>query len=185
MSGAVRIGGMLRQSLRFGVFVLLLVGVLALLNWAPELLQSNGLKRFPTVDAAARELHTLHIYLPTYMPEDLHLALPPSEVFAQTSPFHASVLHFTFRDSAGIGLVIQQTTASAAFRIEPLLRLITEERHSEISLKGRSALLTNGPCGSGASCSRLSWREAGTDITLIGALPPQELIKIAASMLPG
>ncbi len=174
----------LRQMLHFIVIVLVLVAVLALLNWIPGILQKNRLQRFASVDAARKVLHMQKIYLPTFIPENLNLAWPPTEVYGQDTPFRACVMHFSFRDRKGIGLLIQQVDAQAPYRLEPLLRIREKKRVNEVHVKDRKAILAAALCDQDIPCNQLSWDEGGTVITLTGKMAARDIIRIAASMLP-
>jgi hypothetical protein len=174
----------LRQLIHFSAIVFVLVAVLALLNWLPLILQKNRLQRFDSVEAARKVLHMQTIYLPTYIPETLNLAWPPSEIYAQDTPFSACIMHFTFRDRKEIGLMIQQADSQALYALEPLLRIREKKRANTVSVKNRKAVLVSAVCDQDIPCNQLSWDEGSTTITLTGKMPARDIIRIAASMLP-
>lgn len=173
-----------RQLLQFGVIVLVMVLVLALLNWMPSLIQKHRLKRFNSVEAARKELDIPRIYLPTFIPEDLNLAWPPSDVYAQDTPFRASIMHFTFRGGKEIGLIIQQADADAPYSLEPVMRVREKKTGVDVSVRNRKARLVAAVCDRDVPCHQLSWNEGGTIITLTGKIHTREIIRIAGSMLP-
>lgn len=174
----------LRQLIKFGVIVLVMVAVLALLNWLPLILQKNRLQRFSSIEAARKVLHMQTIYLPTYIPENLNLAWPPAEIYGQDTPFRACLMHFTFRDRREIGLMIQQVESQAPYGLEPLLKIREKQRVNTVSVKNRAASLVTAVCDQNIPCYQLSWDEGGTTITLTGKIPARDIIRIAASMLP-
>ncbi len=175
----------IKKIIKFSGIVLFMVVILALLNWLPSIIQKNKLKKFESVEAARKELHMKNIYLPAYIPEHLGLVWPPAEIYAQDSPFNAILMHFNFKDKKEIGLIIHQVDAGAQYEIKPHIKIRQLREGRSISVKHRTALLVPAVCGNDSPCHQLSWNENGTVLTLIGEFTAQELIKIAASMLPG
>jgi len=174
----------LHQLFKFSAIIFVMVVVLALLNWLPLLLQKNRLQRFGSVEAARKVLHMQTIYLPTYIPENLNLAWPPADIYAQDTPFSACIMHFTFRDSRQIGLMIQQVDSKAPYGLEPLLKIKEKKSVNSVTVKNRKALLVSAVCDQDIPCNQLSWDEDSTTITLTGKIPARDIIRIAASMLP-
>jgi hypothetical protein len=174
----------LHQLINFGAIVFMMGAVLVLLNWLPLILQQNRLQRFVSIEAARKVLHMQTIYLPTYIPENLNLAWPPAEIYAQDTPFRACIMHFTFRDRKEIALLIEQADSQAPYALEPLLKIREKKRTNEVSVKNRKAILISAVCAQDIPCNQLSWDEGGTTITLIGKLPAPDIIRIAASMIP-
>ena len=175
---------LIMSLLLFGITVALVTGVLAILNWLPSLMQGQAMKRFASVDAAKKELRLKGLFLPTYIPEHLNLAWPPAEVYAQTVPFRAFIVHLHYRDRKETGLVIQQTDANAPYRIEPLIKIRVKAAGSRISIKDRQAELVPAVCEGDIPCNEVSWNEGGTIITIICACSTQDTVKIASSTLP-
>ncbi len=169
----------------FVVTILLVTAILTVLNWLPSLVQKRTMKRFNSIDIARKELGLHRLFLPTYIPEDLHLVWPPEEIYAQEVPFSAFIMHLRYRDSRDIGLVIQQTDANAPYQIEPLIKIKTKTEGSQIFIKDRKALLVPAICDENTPCNEVSWNEDGTIITLICKCSAQEIVKIASSTLPG
>ena len=174
-----------KKLIFFTVTVLLITAILALLNWLPSLIQKRTMKRFSSIDSAKKELRLHRLFLPTYIPEDLHLVWPPAEMYGQEVPFSAFIIHLRYRDSRNIGLVIQQTDATAPYQIEPLIKISTKSKGSQIFVKDRKALLVPAICDENTPCNEISWNEDGTIITLICKCSAQEIVKIASSTLPG
>ena len=168
----------------FGLTVALVSAVLAVLNWLPSLMQERTMKRFASVDEAKKELRLKGLFLPTYIPEHLNLAWPPAEVYAQTVPFSAFIMHLHYKDRKETGLVIQQTDANAPYQIKPLMKIREETAGSKITIKNRQANLVRALCEGDIPCSEVSWNENGTIITIICACSTQDAIKIASSTLP-
>jgi hypothetical protein len=176
---------LIRSLSLFGLTVALVTGLLAVLNWLPSIMQKQTMKRFASVDAARKELRLKGPFLPTYIPEHLNLAWPPAEVYAQTVPFSAFIMHLHYKDRKETGLVIQQTDANAPYRIEPLMKIREKTGGSKITIKNRQADLVPALCEGDIPCSEISWNEDGTIITIICACSTQDAIKIASSTLPG
>ncbi|NJD55362.1 MAG: hypothetical protein FIA94_03040 [Nitrospirae bacterium] len=173
-----------KRLLLFCLTVFLVTGVLAVLNWLPSLVQKQTMKKFSSIDAAEKQLRVKHLFLPTLIPEDLRIVWPPAEIYAQDVPFSAFIMHLKYKDSNGIGLVIQQTDADAPYQIEPLIKVKTVTAGSQIFIKDRKAVLVPAVCDDDIPCNEVSWNEGGTIITLICKCSAQEVVKIAASTLP-
>ena len=169
----------------FVITVLLVTGFLTVLNWLPSLLQKQTMKRFSSIDSAEKELRMKHLFLPTYIPEDLLLVWPPAEIYAQEVPFRAFIMHLKYKDSNQVGLVIQQTDAHAPYQIEPLIKIKATSAGSQISIKNRKAVLVPAVCDGNIPCNEVSWDEDGTIVTLICKCSTQDIVKIASSTLPG
>jgi hypothetical protein len=173
-----------RKAALFAATILFVAGLLSLLNWVPLIIQKQKLKSFSSPDAAAKELHIRKIYLPSYLPEHLNLAWPPSEVYGQDAPFSAVVMYLSFKQKQEIGLALHQSDANAPYLFEPLIKIRPGQNSKQISLKGRRAMLVPAVCDNNTPCNQLSWDENGMVITLIGKFSAQDIIKIASSMIP-
>ncbi len=173
-----------KKVILFAAMILIVAGVLSLLNWLPLIMQKQKLKSFSSPDAAAKELHISKIYLPSYLPEHLNLAWPPSEVYGQNTPFNAVVMYLSYKQGKQMGLALHQSDAQAPYRLDPLIKIRRGQNSSVIFLKGRKALLVPAICDDSVPCNQLSWEEHGTIITVIGKFPAQDVIKIASSMIP-
>ena len=169
----------------FAVTILLVTGLLTVLNWLPSLLQKKTMKRFSSIDSAEKELRMKHLFLPTYIPEDLRLVWPPAEIYAQEVPFRAFIMHLKYKGSDEVGLVMEQTDANAPYRIEPHIKIKTKTAGSQISVKNRKAVLIPAICDDNVPCNEVSWNENGTIITFICKCSAQDIVKIASSTLPG
>ena len=168
----------------FVITILLVTVILAVLNWIPSLVQKQTMKRFNTIDSAMKAFRMHRLFLPTYIPEDLHFVWPPAEIYAQEVPFSAFIMHFRYKDSREIGLVIQQADANAPYQIAPLIKIKTMTAGSQISIKNRKAVLQSAVCDGDVPCNEVSWNEDGTIITLICKCSAQDIVKIASSTLP-
>lgn len=168
----------------FTVTMLFVTVLLSLLNWIPMIIQKQKLKSFSSPDEAAKKLHIRKIYLPSYLPEHLNLAWPPSEVYGQDTPFSAVVMHLSFKQMREIGLALHQSDANASYRIEPRIKVRHGQTSRQILLKGRRAVLVPAVCDDNIPCNELSWNEHGIIITLVGKFSAQDIIKIASSMIP-
>jgi len=174
----------LRKVALFAATILFVTVLLSLLNWIPLIIQKQKLKSFSSPDAAAKELHVRKIYLPSYLPEHLNLAWPPSEVYGQDTPFSAVIMHLSFKQRPEIGLALHQSDANASYQIEPRIKIRLGQTSRQVLLKGRRATLVPSFCDDTIPCNQLSWDEHGIIITLIGKFSAQDVIKIASSMIP-
>ena len=175
---------MIRKAALFAATILIIAGLLSLLNWVPLIMQKQKLKSFSSPDVAAKELHIRKIYLPSYLPEHLNLVWPPSEIYGQDTPFSAVAMYLSYKQKQELGLALHQSDAKAPYRLEPRIKIRPQKTASQISLKGRNALLVPGICDDNTPCNQLSWDEHGTTITVIGKFPARDVIKIASSMIP-
>ncbi len=173
-----------RKAALFAATILFITGVISLLNWIPLIMQKQKLKSFSSTDAAAKELHIRKIYLPSYLPEHLNLAWPPSEIYGQDTPFGAVAMYLSFKQRQEIGLSLHQADANAPYQLEPRLKILSERTARQIVIKGRKATLLVAICDKNTPCSQLSWDEHGTVITVTGKFSAQDIIKIASSMIP-
>ncbi len=174
-----------KSFLLFLATILLITGILTLLNWIPSLMRGRTLSRYPTVDAAAKELRIGHIQLPAYIPEQLNLDWPPAEIYAQDTPFRAFIMHLRYRNSPTLGLVMHQIETSAPHRFMPRISLDATEPVRRVSVKDHPAMLLSGRCGDAVPCNQITWDDAGTTYTIVCKCSAQDIIKIAASCMPG
>lgn len=166
--------------LSFIATMAVVVGVLAILNWAPGAFEPGLMKRYPTVDAAASSLGIRKIYVPAYFPESL--GWPPAEILAQSTPYQAIVMTFAHAGSGETLLVISQAK-SRRFKPDIAIRFRTVSETVPLDLRGRQARLEAGLCEDQSACSRIEWDEGDGRIMLVMKAPSVELIKIAESML--
>lgn len=172
------------RLLVFAATVLLVALILSVLSWLPSLMQTQRLKKFSSVEMAHKELRTSRIYMPTYIPEHLGLTWPPSEIYGQDRPFDALIMYVSYKEKQETGLVIHQISAEANYEIEPHMDFRKTGDGRRVEIKKRPALLFPALCNGESPCNAVSWKEEGTVITVIGKCTAQDVIKIAASMLP-
>jgi hypothetical protein len=168
------------RYLLFAAAVAILLGGLKVAGWLPLLAQKDLLRTYKSVEDVKSELSIREIYVPSYFPQNL--SWPPSTVLAQGKPFPALIMVFGQVEGKGAGLVISQSL-SHSFRTDGKIRIVQFKEKVRYPLKGRDSLLEVGTCGNGEPCSRLSWKEGNTHITVIARSTPLELIKVAESML--
>ena len=164
----------------FAAIILMLLGALRVLNWIPHLIEERSLRRWPSLENAQRALDLPPVKLPTFFPDSLQF--PASEVWAGTEPAPSILMHFGLTDRDRLGLAILWTTDDSA----PLLPRIAPTRilqERTIDLEGRPAFLELAACADGRPCNRLRWSQSELSITLVGALPEKQLIRIGHSML--
>ncbi|MCL5023212.1 MAG: hypothetical protein M1497_07575 [Nitrospirae bacterium] len=169
-----------RGFLYFAVTIAILVGVLRVTNWLPEVLQGGMMKSYGSIEDVKSDLGVRDIYVPSYFPQNL--AWPPSRILAQSRPFLAVVMEFTQGKTGDVALVISQA-ADKRFAPDGTIAILQIKDQVNYTLKGRTALLEVGTCGNEIPCSRISWDEANYRISLTIKAPPFELVKIADSML--
>ncbi|MHB8880155.1 MAG: hypothetical protein ACYC69_01445 [Thermodesulfovibrionales bacterium] len=175
----------IRQLFIFSAVAFLIVAVLGLLNWLPSLMQRQRLKHYSSIDTMKKELRIKTVFLPTFLPEELDLTWPPTELYAQDTPFPAVMMHFTRKGTSEIRLIIHQVDSKAPYDFKPRIKIRSRHAASLMTLKHRQAHLTPAVCDNDIPCNQLTWNENGTAITLVGTFPARDLIRIAASMLPG
>ncbi|HZW36744.1 MAG: hypothetical protein ACM319_02465 [Deltaproteobacteria bacterium] len=166
--------------LLFAAAVVLLAGGLKLAGWLPMLTQRDLMRKYASVEDVRAELSIREIHVPSYFPQNL--SWPPSTVLAQGKPFPALIMEFEQAGGKSAGLVISQSR-SASFRTDGRIRIAQLKEKVDYPLKGRVATLEVGTCGNGEPCSRVSWTEGNTYITVSARSTPLELIKVAESML--
>ncbi len=151
------------------------------LNWLPLLLQKDTMRKYVSVEEVRMQLNIRDVRVPAYHPQDI--SWPPSEILAQAKPFPAVIMVYNRAGSGDVVLVISQ----AASEHPPLgssLEIVQTKEKVPYRLKNRNALLEVGLCKKNEPCSRISWKEGNTGITVAMKSGPFELIKIAESMLP-
>ena len=172
--------GKFPNYLLFAVAVAVLLGGLKLAGWLPLLAQKDLLRPYGSVEDVKAELSIREIYVPSYFPQNL--SWPPSTVLAQGKPFPAIIMEFGQAEGKSAGLVISQSL-SDTFRTDGKIRIVQLKEKVRYPLKGRDSLLEVGTCANGEPCSRVSWKEGSTYITVMARSTPFELIKVAESML--
>jgi hypothetical protein len=165
----------------FIVMIVILVGVLQLVNWIPSAVQEGAFARFRSAEEVRAKLKIDPLLMPVYYPRSI--AWPPSLIAAQSRPYPAVVTEFLRSDGAGTGLVITQTEKGHA-PLQERIRLSNLRERVEYPLKGRTAVLEVGACGSGEICSRLAWNEGPFQMTLTMLSSPVDVLAIAESMIP-
>lgn len=171
----------LPNYLLFAAAIAILLGALKLAGWLPLLAQKDLLRAYKSVEDVRSELSFRQIYVPSYFPQNL--SWPPSAVLAQAKPFPALIMEFGQAEGKSAGLVISQSL-SETFRTDGKIRITRLKEMVRYPLKGRDSLLEVGTCGNEDPCSRVSWKEGTTYISVMARSSPLELIRVAESMLP-
>ena len=164
----------------FIVMIAILIGVLQVMNWIPSAVQEGAFAQFSSIEEVREKLRISPLLTPAYYPRSIRW--PPSLIAAQARPYRAVVMEFQKSDSAGTGLVITQTERTNA-PLREKIRLSELRERVTYPLKGRSAVLEVGSCGTSETCSKVSWDEGEFRITLIMPSSPVELFRIAESMV--
>jgi len=164
----------------FIVMIVILIGVLQLLNWIPSAVQEGAFGRFGSVEEVRAKLKISPLLMPVYYPRSIRW--PPSLIAAQTRPYRGVVTEFLKSDGSETGLVITQTERNQP-PLQERIRLSTLRERVTYPLKGRTAVLEVGACGSKETCSRISWDEGAFQMTLTMLASPVDLIAIAESMV--
>ncbi len=159
--------------------VAITVVVLKAINWLPMALQKETMRKYNSVEEVRNKLNIRHVYVPTYFPPSI--VWPPTEILAQTRPYPAVLMVFRRPGGKDPALVITQAD-SDAFPGSTIISFSEVRQKVDYWLKNRKTLLEVGVCRKD-ECSRMSWTEGNTRITLTMKSPPFELIRIADSML--
>lgn len=168
--------------LYFGITLVVLTGALMLFNWLPRAVQKGSLRHYGTLDEVKADLTLKKVYVPSYFPQDL--SWPPSAIVAQRRPFTLVVMHFRHPGERGVGMVIEQRSASARGYPDTALVLETVTQQGHVDIKNRDGTLARGLCG-GSACARISWREGDFLLTVTLKGTERDIIRIARSMVPG
>lgn len=168
------------RFLIFAVLAAALAGGLKLFNWIPLAAQKELMREYGDLDEMKAALNFSHVYVPSYFPQNL--AWPPSRILAQRKPYPALVLEFTQAETGRAALVISQA-ASDDFLPGGAIEIAKVRERTTFSMKGREFLLEVGLGRKGEPCSRVSWREGQVRLTVAGKAPPQEVIRVAESLL--
>lgn len=174
--------GKLSDIFAFLVTIAALIVVLMLLNWVPTVFQKGLMEEYSNLELAGLQLNIKPIYTPSYFPNSL--TWPPSRILAQTKPFTAIAMEFNDVESGDVALTITQS-ASDRLAHKSSLRILQLKKTRSYRLKGREATLDIGFCADEEPCSRISWKEGGWLLEVVGKIPSGELIKISESALPG
>jgi hypothetical protein len=166
--------------LLFAAAIVVLAAGLKIAGWLPMLAERDLMRKYDSVEDVKAELSIREVRVPSYFPQNL--SWPPSTVLAQGKPFPAIIMEFGQADGKSAGLVISQSL-SASFRTDGRIRIAQLKEKVGYPLRGRDATLEVGTCGNGEPCSRVSWTEGNTHITVAARSTPLELIKVAESML--
>jgi len=168
--------------LAFAAGLAILVIALKTLNGLPLIAQKDLMRRYGDFEEMQTSLGIRGVLVPSYFPEDFRW--PPTRILAQGKPYPAVIMEFERSGEGkdrGIGMMIYQSVEDNFTPGGPLEISRVRER-ATYPLKGRSAILDVGFCGSGGPCSRISWREKDLRITVLARLTPFELMKVAESM---
>lgn len=163
----------------FFLMVLITVLVLKLVNWLPSTFFKEDIRKFRTLDEVRAELNVARIYTPTYFPE--HIQWPPSVIFAQRKPFMLIVMHFPHSDSRMHALSIYQADRHA--RYEPPLDILQQKDARAVTINNRNGTLILADCRGNERCNSLSWEEGDFRITLVSDDIPDQLMRMAKSMV--
>lgn len=166
----------------FGLILSIMILGLLILNTIPSMIQEQGMRNYSSIEAAQKEAGLERVFLPAYFPQ--RLSWPPAEILAQGAPFPLLLVHFSERDSGRLVLAIRQVeykhTAEAQ---QPRLAVESIRSRESIILKGRKAELLSGKCRETGQCVGISWQEADFELRLVGQLPPEEMLRMAESMV--
>ena len=169
--------------LAFAAGLAILVIALKALNGLPLIADRDLMRRYGDFEEMRTSLGIREVLVPSYFPEDFRW--PPTGILAQGKPYPAVIMEFERSKEGkerGVGLMIYQSVEDSFTPGGPMAISRVRER-ATYPLKGRSAILDVGFCGSGGPCSRISWREKDVRVTLLARLTPFELMKVAESML--
>ncbi len=177
-----RIGETVRGLFWLAIMAALVVMLLALLNWLPSLIRDDFVRKYDSIEEAARSLRLDNkVLFPKYFPEGI--SWPPSLILAQNKPYKAIVIEFKETETMETVLIVIQSSLkdNNAHLQRITIKKVSEE--TEFNLKGKSALLQVGTCETPVTCSRMTWQDNGLYFTVLLMSPPFELIKVAESMI--
>lgn len=164
----------------FAGAVAVLVALLRLLNWLPQVAEKELLRKYRDLEDARAASGIHQALAPSYFPQNL--SWPPSTILAQGIPFPALVMEFERIGGKETALLISQAESEAFFPAERFRFHEVKER-VPYSLKGRQALLVAGVGPQGEPCAGIDWREGKYWIVVRAKTSPIELIRIAESMI--
>lgn len=165
----------------FAVTIVLIVLVLKLLNWVPLSFQREDIRKYRTIEDVEAELEISRVYVPTYFPEQIKW--PPFEIFAQKRPFTMVMMHFTHVNMVSLALSIYQVDSKADYVPPYKTEILYSKKESTVSVKGRKGKLVLAVCRGNLVCNRLSWEEGGFVLTVISDDKPEQILKMAESMM--
>jgi hypothetical protein len=169
--------------LAFAAGLAILVIALKALNGLPLIAQKDLMRRYGDFEEMRTSLGIRDVLVPSYFPEDFRW--PPTGILAQGKPYPAVIMEFERSKEGkdrGVGMMIYQSVEDSFTPGGPMAISRVRER-ATYPLKGRSAILDVGFCGTDEPCSRISWREKNVRITVLALLTPFEVMKVAESML--
>ncbi len=170
----------LKSFLYFLLAVTAVLVVLKTLNWLPQVVQKDTMRRYGSLDDVRTKLGIRDLAVPSYYPQSI--AWPPSQILAQSKPYPAVIM---ICSRAGSGEDMIAITQAASDRFDPgnVIRLARVKERVPYRLKGRDAVLEVGTCASEEICSRIEWQQGEYRMTVAMKSSPFELIKIAESMI--
>lgn len=164
----------------FAVALAILISVLKITNWLPGVLQEGAMKKYSSIDDVRSKLKIKDLHVPSYFPQSV--VWPPSSIMAQSRPYEAVFMEFTSARTGDVNLIISQVSDRGSIN-DSKISLVQVKEKTAYPLKGRNALLEVGLCKNDIPCSRISWHEGTSTITVTMRSTPFELLKIADSML--
>jgi len=171
----------LRKYVLFGIMIAVTVMLLDLLNWVPNAVQKDGVRKYKTIEDAKASLKLSKLFLPSYFPQ--YLIWPPSEVYGRRKPSKMVLMHFINYDRKDVVLSIMQAEASDPHPLRSRIEPVKIRRRDAVLIKGRRGELSLALCSGGEPCNSVTWEEEGYTFTIIAKDSVQELLKIAESTL--
>lgn len=163
----------------FGITVLIAVLVLKLFNWIPQSFLKEDIRKYKTIEEAVKQLKLSKVYVPTYFPE--HIKWPPAEIFAQKKPFVLVMMHFAHTDTRSFALSVYQADSKAGY--EPQMDILYLKQEHPLFIKGKEANLRLAVCRGNEKCNSLSWTDQNFRITLVSDDTPEQMQRMAESMI--
>lgn len=163
----------------FGITVLIVVLTLKLFNWIPHSFLKEDIRKYKTIEEATKQLKLSRVYVPAYFPD--HIQWPPREIFAQKKPFVLVMVHFAHTDTRSFALSVYQADAKAGY--EPQMDILYMKQEHPVLIKGKEALLRLAVCRGNIKCNSLSWTDQEFRITLVSDDPPEQMQRMAESMI--
>ena len=176
----------LSEALKAAATLLVVLGAIALtlriLNLVPPALAPDSERAYDTVDEARRATR-VPVHMPAYYPE--YLRWPPMEVRGWAQPAPRVSITVTLRETGRPAIWLEQWLPPPSEPPSDLPNTAYVVARDTASLRDDAVaeLVTYRNLGS-QLFHRLTWEADGLWISMTGALPRDELLRIARSMFP-
>jgi hypothetical protein len=140
--------------------------------------KTGSFKEYNSLDEVKSITNITNIYLPTYFPSSIKW--PPAKIYAQTQPVKAIVTEYVNKNNEIVLEIFQIHHKKFNYKSHINIKEILEE--SFLNIKNHKTKIYSGFCSDREYCSRIEIAIEKGQLTLIGKLQVQELLKIAKSI---